>query len=123
MARVRPLAAMSRFIGSTKAECANNCQRRREAKPPHVQIQIGEKGASEGPPGHKEPIILPCVMQHLCAHTAPRWGVCKGSVSGVLAHGAQDTLLNPIRAFPEDTRLPVTVSQHQALTAGRRNAF
>lgn len=67
MARVRPLAAMSRFIGFNKTECANNCHQRREAKPPHV-LQIGEEketnpaaSDSEGPPGHKESIMLLCV--------------------------------------------------------------
>ncbi|CAJ1081370.1 unnamed protein product [Xyrichtys novacula] len=120
---------MRRFIGSKKAERANNCQPSREAKPPHV-LQTAESKETSPPPqtarvllAIRSPLCSGVSRSHLCADPPPCCGVGKGSVGRALAHGARDTLLNPIRVLPEDRRLPVTVSQHQGQSSGRRHAF
>ncbi|MED6250724.1 hypothetical protein ATANTOWER_007027 [Ataeniobius toweri] len=95
---------MSHFIRFIKAERANNRHLSRKAKPPHVlhisRTKRGEPPASdsEGPHGHKESIML-----HVYPGPAPHCGVCKDLArpGRALAHGAQDTLLNPISVCTE----------------------
>lgn len=93
VARVRPLAAMSRFIGFNKAKCANNCHQRRGAKPPHLfQTEGPSPSHGEGPLPLQEPIMSP-------ASPLPCWGFCKGPAQRSAGRhtGPRATLLNLTR--------------------------
>lgn len=86
VARVRLLAAMSRFIGFNKAECANNCHWRRGAKPPHLSptdwrpLPLTRRGPLRTlpPPPRRSPL---CPWPACCCA-----GVCvKAAAGGALA--------------------------------------
>lgn len=122
VACVRPLAAMSRFIGFNKAERANNCHLSCEAKPPHV-LQIGEWTHRHRQQGSLWPYGVYYVPVCQAAIFLPPWCLAVAFVKALPGTRRSDTLLNPTRAPPKDTRLPVTVSHHWASTSGSHNAF
>lgn len=75
VARVRPLAAMSRFIGFNKAECANNCHRRRGAKPPRMETPPPHM--ARAPARHLPPRRSPLCPWPACCSAGVCWCVCK----------------------------------------------